>query len=92
MIKSFKCSDTENLFLLHPILRFQSFERQARKKLNMLNAATSLMDLFSLHSNRLEKLKGNRKGQYSVRINNQWRICFRWHEKNAHGVEIVDYH
>jgi toxin HigB-1 len=92
MIRSFKCPDTENLFLRYPVLRFQSFEIQARQKLNMLNASTSLMDLFSPHSNRLEKLKGDRKEQYSIRINGQWRICFRWHERNAYDVEIVDYH
>ncbi len=92
MIKSFKCTETEKLFLLYPVLRFQSFEKLARQRLNMLNASNSLRDLFSPHSNRLEKLKGDRKGQYSIRINSQWRICFRWHERNAHGVEIVDYH
>ena len=92
MIKSFKCADTENLFLLYPVMRFLSFEKQSRKKLNMLNASNSLMDLFSPHSNCLEKLKGDRKGQHSIRINDQWRICFNWHERNAYEVEIVDYH
>ncbi len=92
MIRSFHCRDTEKLFLLHSVSRFQSFEIQARQKLNMLNASVSLTDLFSPHSNRLEKLKGDRKGQYSIRINSQWRICFEWRDRNAYGVEIVDYH
>ena len=73
---------------------FQGFERQGWKRLEILNAATSLADLAALPSNRLEALSGNRKGQYSIRINQQWRICFEW-PTDATGpsnVEIVDYH
>jgi proteic killer suppression protein len=72
----------------------ESFRRQAEKRLRILDAATALGDLAALHSDRLEALKGNRKGQYSIRINSQWRICFKW-PKDAPGpieVEIVDYH
>jgi toxin HigB-1 len=73
---------------------FSGFERQARLKLDRLEAATSLRDLAALPGNRLESLSGNRKGQYSIRINDQWRICFEWPDR-APGpsmVEIVDYH
>jgi toxin HigB-1 len=73
---------------------FQGFERQGWKRLDILNAATSLADLAALPSNRLEALRGDRAGQYSIRINQQWRICFEW-PANAVGpsnVEIVDYH
>jgi proteic killer suppression protein len=76
------------------VRRFQSFDRQASKRLEILNAATSLADLAALSSNRLEALRGDRKGQYSIRINQQWRICFEW-PLDAVGpskVEIVDYH
>jgi proteic killer suppression protein len=64
----------------------------ARRKLRMLNSASSLEDLRISPANRLEALKGDRKGQHSIRINDQWRICFRWHENDALNVEIVDYH
>jgi toxin HigB-1 len=76
------------------IRRFQSFDRQAYRRLEILEAATSLSDLQQLSSNRLEALRGNRLGQFSIRINEQWRICFEW-PKQAIGplnVEIVDYH
>ena len=72
-------------------MRFAGFERSARRKLEMLAAAHSLEDLRSPPGNRLEKLKGDRAGQYSIRINDQFRICFRW-DKAARDVEIVDYH
>lgn len=73
---------------------FSGFQEQAAKRLSILNAATALDDLQSLPSNRLEALKGNRQGQYSIRINQQWRICFEWSEdqNGAEFVEITDYH
>ena len=92
MIKSFKCSDTKKLFNDLLVLRFRSLERIARRKLLYLNRARTLNDLRSLPGNRLEALSGDRKNQYSIRINDQWRICFRWSEGDALDVEIVDYH
>jgi proteic killer suppression protein len=92
MIASFKGKDAETLFNDGVVTRLRAIERQARRKLLYLNAAIKLDDLRVPPGNRLEALKGNRKGQYSIRINDQWRICFRWHEGNAHDVEIVDYH
>lgn len=73
---------------------FQGFSEQASRRLAILDAATSLEDLGALRSNRLEALSGNRKGQYSIRINEQWRICFKWEpgERGPSEVEIVDYH
>ena len=71
---------------------FEGFRRQAEKRLRVLEAATSLRDLAQLPSNRLEALYGDRNGQYSIRINSQWRICFRWEDGDAYDVEIVDYH
>ena len=75
-----------------PVRQFGSFARQAWKRLEILNAATSLADLAALPSNRLEALKGDRRGQYSIRINRQWRVCFRWTPDGPVAVEIVDYH
>jgi proteic killer suppression protein len=72
--------------------RFQSCQRAARKKLEVLSAATSLEDLGLIPGNRLEALRGKRQGQHSIRINVQWRLCFTWHGGDAHDVEIVDYH
>ena len=72
--------------------RFKSIERPALRKLDMLDAAPDLMSLSSLPGNRLEKLKGDREGQHSIRINDQWRICFEWRDGDAYAVEIVDYH
>ncbi len=92
MIKTFKCKDTENLFNDLDIKRFRSISRTARIKPEILNAAVSLNSLRVPPGNRLEQLKGNRKGLYSIRINNQWRICFVWKEESAIDVEIVDYH
>jgi len=92
MIKSFKCRDTEALFSNKSVLRFQGIERSARKRLFYLNAVLSLNELKRIPGNSLEALKGNRKGQYSVRINDQWQICFLWADGNPHDVEIVDYH
>ena len=92
MIKSFKCKDTEKLFNDLDVKRFRSISRTARIKLEILNAAVSLNSLRVPPGNRLEHLKGNRKGQHSIRINDQWRICFKWKEESAVDVEIVDYH
>ena len=92
MIKSFKCKDTEKLFNDLDIKKFRSITRIARIKLEVLNAAVSLNSLRVPPGNRLEQLKGKRKGQHSIRINDQWRICFVWQEDCAFEVEIVDYH
>ena len=92
MIRSFRSADTETLFRRETVLRFKSIERQALRKLDMLDAAPDLRTLSSLPGNRLEALRGDRKGQYSIRINDQWRICFVWSEGHAREVEIVDYH
>jgi len=91
MIQSFECSDTENLFLSHAVPRFKNIERVARRKLLMLQAATQLVALKAPPGNQLEPLKGSRRGQHSIRINDQWRICFVWKDDGAHDVEIVDY-
>ena len=72
--------------------RFQSFERAAVRKLEMIDAATALAELQAVPGNRLELLRGNRAGQHSIRINQQWRVCFVWAENSANEVEIVDYH
>ena len=92
MIKSFRGRDTEDLF--HDILvpRFRAVERPARRKLLYLHRARRLEDLRVPPGNRLEALKGDRKGQYSIRVNDQWRICFRWDDGTAYDVEMVDYH
>lgn len=92
MIKSFRCKDTERLFKRERVKRFRNIERVARRKLEMLDAASALGDLRALPGNRLEALVGDRKGQHSIRINDQFRICFVWREGNAERVEIVDYH
>lgn len=92
MIKSFRCQDTEQLASGYRVRRFVAFERIAQRKLAQLNAATTLDFLRVPPGNRLEALKGNRKGQYSIRINDQWRLCFRFENGNIYDVEIVDYH
>lgn len=92
MIKTFHDKDTEALFQDRLVKHFKAFERIARRKLYFLNAAKSLQDLLVPPGNRLESLSGKREGQYSIRINDQWRICFRWTDGNAYDVEIVDYH
>lgn len=92
MIHSFACADTEALFHSQDVSRFRNIERVARRKLLQLHAATELGSLKIPPGNRLEALKGNRKGQCSIRINEQWRVCFVWREDGAHDVEIVDYH
>ena len=92
MIHSFVCPDTERLFNAQAVPRFKNIERVARRKLLQLHAATDLADLRVPPGNQLEALKGKRKGQHSVRINDQWRVCFVWKVDGAHHVEIVDYH
>ena len=93
MIKSFKSRDAERLFRRQPVRRLGAeVQRAALRKLRMLDAAMTLDDLKIPPANRLEKLKGSRDGQFSIRINRQWRICFVWRSGNAHDVEIVDYH
>lgn len=93
MIKSFKDKAAENLFFREFSKRIpESISRRAQKKLAILHYADELKDLEVPPSNHLESLKGDRAGQYSIRINLQWRICFNWKEGNAYNVEIVDYH
>ena len=92
MIHSFKCSDTEALFNSQDIRQFKNIERVARRKLLQLHATTELNSLRIPPGNHLEALKDNRKGQHSIRVNEQWRLCFVWHEDGVHNVEIVDYH
>ena len=92
MIKSFACRDTEKLFNDLRVRRFQSFERQARKRLMVLHAAPSLEALMLNPGNKFRSLKGDIKGQYAISINKQWRVSFEWHDGNAYNVEIVDYH
>ena len=92
VIRSFRCADSERLFQRETVRRFKAIERQALRKLDMLDAAPDMRTLATLPGNRLESLKGDRKGQYSIRVNDQWRICFVWVEGHAYDVEIVDYH
>lgn len=92
MIASFRSKDTEILFSGGDPKMFRAIKAVALRKLDMLSAANTLEDLRIPPANRLEKLKSDREGQYSIRINNQWRICFVWHEGAAWGVEITDYH
>lgn len=92
MIKSFKSGDTRTLFETGKSARFGSILKVATRKLTQLQAAATLEFLRSPPGNRLEALKGDREGQYSIRINDQWRICFRWTAAGPEDVEIVDYH
>lgn len=92
MIQSFACVDTDALFHSKPVRRFKNLEQVARRKLLTLHAAVELDNLRIPPGNRLEALKGNRKGQHSIRINDQWRLCFIWQNSGAYNVEIVDYH
>jgi proteic killer suppression protein len=92
VIRSYGDADTRDLFEKGASRRFRAIERVALRKLQQLNAAVRLEEMAAPPANRLEALKGDRKGQYSIRINDQWRICFRWHEGDAFEAEIVDYH
>lgn len=92
MIKTFRCKRTKALFEDEDVAAFRAFERVARRKLLILHRAAELNDLSVPPGNRLEPLKGDRAGQHSIRINDQWRLCFAWEDGNAFQVEIVDYH
>jgi proteic killer suppression protein len=93
MIRSFRDEQTERLFERVPVKKIaRPLQRVALRKLILLEAAVSLDDLRVPPGNRLEKLKGDRTGQYSIRINDQWRICFEWSDGDAYEVEIADYH
>jgi proteic killer suppression protein len=92
MIQSFRCRDTQALFERKRVPRFVNIERVARRKLEQLEWAERIEDLRIPPQNRLEALKGNRKGQWSIRINDQWRVCFRFEAGQALDVEIIDYH
>ncbi len=93
MIRSFACDDTARLFRLEKVRAFPpDMQRTALRKLVQLHAVTELLQLHVPPGNRLEALKGSRKGRHSIRINDQWRICFRWDSDGPHEVEIVDYH
>jgi proteic killer suppression protein len=92
VIRSFRFGDTGRLFLRETGRRFKAIERPALRKLDILDAAVDLRTLSSSPGNRLERLKGNWQGQHSIRVNDQWRICFVWRAGNAYEVEIVDYH
>jgi proteic killer suppression protein len=93
MIKSFRCRETEKIFRRLFSRKFsQEIQDRAFMRLNAIDAAVQLQDLRLPPSNRLEALRGERKGQWAIRINDQWRICFEWRKGNAEQVEIVDYH
>ena len=93
MIQSFKCKETEKIWNQEYSKKFsEDIQRVALRKLFMIQRAKELKDLMIPPANRLEKLKGDRKNQYSIRINDQYRICFQWEDSNAYNVEIVDYH
>ena len=93
MIKSFKCKETERIWNGEKSRQFPGdVQNRALRKLRQLDASLTLDDLRNPPGNRLEALRGDRRGQFSVRINDQWRICFRWHDGDAVDVEIVDYH
>jgi len=92
VIESFRDKHTRSLFEDRLVPKFRSIERQARRRLLYLHQAKTLNDLAALPGSRLEKLSGDRRGQYSIRINDQWRVCFRWKDGHADDVEITDYH
>ena len=92
MIRSFACSDTEALFAGRSVPRWANLRSVAERKLQMVNRSTRLDDLRSPPGNRREALSGDRKGQHSIRVNDQWRVCFRFDGTDAFDVEIVDYH
>lgn len=93
MIRSFRDKGTELIYHREPVRRWSlDLQRATLRKLRMLNAAVSLEDLRSLPGNRLEKLRGDRAGEWSIRVTGQWRLCFTWRDGDAYGVELVDYH
>jgi proteic killer suppression protein len=92
MVLTFRCKHTEALYQGHAPKRFRSIQAVAERKLQMLDIARRIEDMQVPPGNRLEMLKGDRQGQWSVRINNQWRLCFRFEDGNAYDAEIVDYH
>ena len=92
MIKSFRSEEAAQLHARQRVERFRAFERVAQRKLRQLDSATSMLDLATPPGNRLEALRGVRRGQHSIRINDRWRICFLWRNGDAYDVEIVDYH
>jgi proteic killer suppression protein len=92
MIRTFKDRRTQRVYDGEPVRELQAVYRQAERRLLVLDAAETLESLMMLPSNRFKALGGDRGGQYSIRINDQWRICFEWHEDGAHQVQIVDYH
>ncbi len=92
MIRAFKDKNTKAIYDGKPVKKFNSFARQAERRLLILDSAATLNDLRNLPSNRFEYLKGDRRGQYSIRINSQWRVCFRWIKGEPQDVEIVDYY
>jgi proteic killer suppression protein len=92
MIRSFRNRPTQHFFEGNRVAAFQAFADQATRRLTLLDNAESLRDLAALPSNRLESSKGDRAGEFSIRINTQWRVCFRWGDEGPYDVEIVDYH
>jgi len=93
VIRSFRDRETARLFQRHPLRKLTAaVQRAALRRLRQLDAALGLVDLRAPPGNRLEKLRGDRAGQYSIRVNERWRICFRWTANDAHDVELVDYH
>jgi toxin HigB-1 len=92
VIKSFRSNAEAQLFRRERVVRFRAIERVALRKLRQLDAAGDLRDLNSPPGNGLEALRGDRQGQFSIRVNDQWRICFRWQNGDAYEVEITDYH
>lgn len=92
MIKSFRCKDTEALYHGKRVRKFESCAGQAERRLEILDNAKTIRDLIALPSNHFEALGGDRAGQCSIRVNQQWRVCFEWKDSDACNVEIVDYH
>lgn len=92
MIRSFRCEETQRIYEGHRSRRFAALQEIIERKLAMLDAAETLDDLRSPPANRLERLKGDRKGQHSIRVNDRFRVCFRWTKLGPEDVEVVDYH